>query len=163
MMRVILKRIVVVTLLITSCSLLLFAQKPAPKSDREKEGLVGPVLRVTIETAFFKPENERLIESPRRLVKEYEYDRTGKLVFTQKKPVLGDPRLCDERFKYDEKGREKEMYCLGDPKEKVLEKYSYEEDDRYGNWLKRVASVPDITGDTFHIKYVMYREIEYFE
>src|SRR5215510_14379379 len=101
MMRVILNRIVIVTLLITSYTLMLFAQRPASKSDREKEGLVGPVLRVTIETAFFKPENGRLVESPRRLVKENEYDRTGKLVLTQKKPVLGDPRLCDERFKYD--------------------------------------------------------------
>src|SRR5262249_18976387 len=162
-MRAIGKSVVILTLLITAGSFTLFAQKPSAKSDREKEGLIGPVATVRIEATYFERENERLIESKRRLLKEVEFDRAGKLLYSQKKPVLGDTQLCDEKFKYDEKGREKEKYCLGDSKERVLEKYTYEEEDSYGNWTKRVTSVPDKSGQTFYNKLILYREIEYFK
>lgn len=149
-------------LFITASSFTFFAQGPSGKSDKEKEGLLGPVNTVRIETAYFKGDNETLVESGRRLLRECAFNRFGKLLLCQKKPTLGDPTLCDERFKYDEKGREKEKYCLGDVKEKALEKYTYETEDRYGNWTKRVISVPDLSGQTFYKKSVEYREIEYF-
>jgi hypothetical protein len=161
-MSAIANRVLIVILLTIFGSFTVFAQRASGKSDREKEGLAGPVSSVKIVITDFKNEDGRLVESERRVVMEYEFDRSGKRLFTQRKPVLGDPKLCDEKFKYDEKGREKEKSCLGDSKERVLEKYTYEE-DRFGNWTKKVTSVPDVGGKTFYNKYTLYREIEYFE
>jgi hypothetical protein len=45
-------------------------------------------------------------------------------------------------------------------REKVLEKYEYE-DDRFGNWIKRQASVFDT--DSFRAQWTLYRTITYFD
>jgi hypothetical protein len=155
-MIIILEKRIVLTLCIVLGCLQVFAQE---KSDKEKEGLVGPVAKMKIESTYLERKNEKWVESERHLWGEWEYDRAGKLVNIKTNPVFGDPRMCEEKYKYDEKGRETAKFCMDGAKERVLEKYSYEEDS-HGNWTKRVASSPD--GETFHPQWILYRELTYF-
>ncbi len=148
---------IALTLFITLGCLQLFAQQ---KSDKEKEGLIGPVAKIKIESTYFKRESGKWVESERHLWEESEFDRAGKLINSKRNPVYGDPKTCDEKYRYDEKGRETEKFCEDGSKEKVLEKYSYDE-DRHGNWTKRVASIPD--GESFRPQWTLYREITYFK
>ena len=130
------------------------------KSEREKEGLLGPVAKIKVESTYFERKAEKWVESERHFLIESEFDRAGKLINTRTNPVDGDPIMCPVKYKYDEKGRETVQYCVEGAKEKVLEKYSYEE-DRHGNWTKRVTSRPD--GETFRPQWTLYREITYFD
>jgi hypothetical protein len=149
----------IILLIILGC-FQVFTQQPSGKSDRDKERLIGPVAKIKIESTYLRRENGKWVESERRLWEESEYDGAGKLVKTNKNPVYGDPKMCDEKYKYDEKGRETEKFCMDGSKEKILEKYSYEEDS-HGNWTKRVASIPD--GAAFRAQWILYREIIYFK
>ena len=159
-MGVIGARVAVFTFLFTLLCSGAFAQQGPVKSDRDQQGLVGPVAKIKIESTFFEQENGKQVESERHLLEESEYDRAGKLINTRKIPSFGDPRMCEGKYRYDEKGRETEMFCADGSREKVLEKYSYEEDS-HGNWTKRVTSIPD--GAAFRAQRTLYREITYFD
>jgi hypothetical protein len=130
------------------------------KSDREKAELIGLVAKIKVESTYFENKDKKWVESERRLLEESEFDRAGKLINTMKIPAFGDPRMCAAKYKYDKKGRETMEYCVEGSKEKILEKYSYEE-DRHGNWTKRVASRPN--GKSFRPQWALYREITYFD
>ena len=145
---------------IALCSMPIFCQTPSIKSDREKAELIGPVAKAKTESTIFKRDHEKWVEdSERTLWNETEYDKLGQIVAQKNIPRFGDPASCRYEYKYDDKHRQTERFCAGAP-EKILERYTYE-DDRFGNWIKRVASVPD--GDSFRPKWVLIRTITYFD
>jgi len=134
----------------------LFAQE---QSDREKADLIGPVSTITVERTYFKRENGKLVESERVVSEQSEYDKSGKLLNQKKTPMYGDPAPCHLQYKYDDKHRTVEVFCTDGKREKIFGKYAYE-DDRFGNWIKLVSSVPD--GDGFRTQSTIYRTIAYF-
>jgi len=138
----------------------LLAQDPSTKSDREKAGLFGPVAKIKVESTYFKFQNDKFLESERELREESEYDPLGKLVNQKKIPMYGDPATCHYQYKYDDKHRETQRFCMEGTRERILEKYAYE-DDRFGNWIKRQASVFDTDG--FRAQWTLYRTITYFD
>ena len=138
----------------------LLAQDPSTKSDREKAGLFGPVAKIKVESTYFKFQNDKFVESERELREESEYDPLGKLVNQKKIPMYGDPATCHYQYKYDDKHRETQRFCMEGTRERILEKYAYE-DDRFGNWIKRQASVFDTDG--FRAQWTLYRTITYFD
>jgi hypothetical protein len=130
------------------------------KSDRDKAELLGPVAKTKTESTIFKRDRDKWVQdSERTLWNETEYDKLGKIVAQKNIPQFGDPAFCRYEYKYDGKNRQTERFCAGAP-EKILERYTYE-NDRFGNWTRRVASVPD--GDGFRPKWVLIRTITYFD
>jgi hypothetical protein len=152
-------RMLVCLLLVLGCQSLL-AQAPSTKSDREKAGLIGPVAKIKVESTYFKFQNDKFVESERELREESEYDKLGKLVNQKKIPMYGDPATCHYHYKYDDKHRETQRFCMEGTRERILEKYAYE-DDRFGNWIKRQAAVFDTDG--FRAQWTLYRTITYFD
>ena len=142
------------------CSTPTFSQTSSIKSDREKSDLIGPVAKIKTESTVFKRENDKWSEDPEHdLWNETEYDKLGKIVNQKNIPRFGVPATCSYEYKYDDKHRQTERFCVGVP-DRILERYTYE-DDRFGNWIRRVASVPD--GDSFRPKWVLLRTITYFD
>ena len=137
-----------------------FGQEPTVKTDREQAGLLGPVAKIKVESTYFKREKDKWVESERDLREESEYDKSGKVVSRRRIPAFGAPATCRYQYRYDDKKRETERFCSDGTTETISEKYTYEE-DRSGNWTKRVASVPD--GATFRPQWTLYRTIIYFE
>jgi hypothetical protein len=154
-----LQRILLLLIVAFGCQTL-FAQQPSDNSDREKAGLIGPVATIKVESTYFKRENGKLVESERAVHEQSEYDKSGKLINQKKTPMFGDPAPCRFQYKYDDNHRETQMFCTDGTNERILQKYSYE-DDRFGNWIKRVSSVPD--GDTSRAQSTIYRTITYFD
>lgn len=150
---------ILLSLLILFISLQGFGQQPSSKSDREQKGLIGTVAKVRFALTYFKQEGEKWVESERGWDAEWEFDRAGKLINLKTFDTYGDARICDEKYKYDDKGRKTVKFCTEGDKEKILEKYRYEEDN-HGNWTKQIAS--RAFGETFRVQWILYREITYF-
>ncbi len=74
--------------------------------------------------------------------------------------MYGDPAPCPLERKYDDKQRVTHMFCQGDPDERILWKYTYD-DDRFGNWIRQLSSVPEAAG--FRVQLIIYRTITYFD
>ncbi len=138
----------------------LCVQQTPDKSDREKAGLIGPVASIKVESTYYKMENGKRVESERVVREQSEYDRVGTLVNQKRTPMYGDPAPCHLQSKFDDKHRMTELFCTDGAREKVFRKYSYE-DDRVGNWIKQVSSVPD--GDGSRAQSTIYRTITYFQ
>ena len=138
----------------------LLAQETSNKSDREKAGLIGPVATIKVESTYFKRENGKSVESERVVYEQSEYDKSGKLVNQKKTPMYGDPAPCHLQYKYDDKHRTTEIFCAEGARERIFRKYAYE-DDRVGNWIKQISSVPD--GEGFRAQSMIYRTITYFQ
>jgi len=151
-------RLAVCLMVALGCQSLL-AQEPSPKSDRESAGLSGPVTKIKVESTYFKFQNDKFVESERELRETSEYDKLGKLVSQKKIPMYGDPATCHYQYKYDDKHRETQRFCMEGSRERTLEKYEYE-DDRFGNWIKRQTFVFDTDG--FRAQWTLYRTITYF-
>jgi hypothetical protein len=154
-----LQRTLLCLLIAVACQPLLAGQAPN-QSDREKAGLIGPVATIKVESTYFKRQDDKWVESERTVREESEFDRLGKLLNQKKTPMFGDPAPCRFQYKYDDKHRETQMFCTDGANGRILRKYSYE-DDRFGNWIKRVSSVPD--GDTFRAQSTIHRAITYFD
>jgi hypothetical protein len=155
-------KLVITIFAINSFMMPLLCQTSQVESDREKAELSGPVAKVKTESTIYKPANGKwgwVEDRERVLWNETEYDESGKIVNQKTIPRYGDPASCRYEYKYDNKHRQIERFCAGAP-EKTLERYTYE-DDQFGNWLKRVAWVPD--GRGFRPKWVLFRTITYFE
>ena len=152
-------RLLFVVLLLAGCQSAL-PQEGSIKPDREKAGANGSVATIKVESTYFERRKDKWVESERVVREESEYDRLGKLLNQKKTPMYGDPAPCHFQYKYDDKHRETQMYCTDGTRERILQKYAYE-DDRFGNWIKRVSSVPD--GETFRAQSTIYRRITYFD
>jgi TonB family protein len=135
-----------------------------PDTDRDRDGLVGPVRRVRTETAKLSNKGGKLVEGPRAALETASYDIKGSKTENAYFPVSGATLTGKEVYKYDEKGNIMEM-TLHDASGMLLSKeiYTYEFDS-FGNWTKMTTSVAVIEGGklNFEPTEVTYRTITYY-
>jgi ketosteroid isomerase-like protein len=135
-----------------------------PGSNREQDGLSGPVNRVRTETAKLFMRAGKLQEGPRELLESTTYDQQGNRAESSYFLVSGNPRVGHEEYAYDNQGNISEL-TVRDDKDSILsrETYAYEY-DALGNWTRMITSrivyeggklVPQPTEAT-------YRSITYF-
>jgi ketosteroid isomerase-like protein len=109
-------------------------------SDRESDGLTGPVNRVRTETAKLSFKSGKLIEGERELLALSTYDREGRRIDNSYYLVNLNSQLGEEEYAHDDKGNLREMTLRGKNNE-ILRKevYTYEY-DAIGNWVKMITS-----------------------
>lgn len=109
-------------------------------SDKETDGLKGPVNRVMVESARLSLKSGRLIEGARELCQLTTYNRQGKRLDNSYYLVTNDAQTGREDYAYDERGSIAEM-TVRDERNNIVghEVYSYEYDG-VGNWIKRTTS-----------------------
>lgn len=135
-----------------------------PETDRDRDGLVGPVRRVRTETAKLSNKGGKLAEGARAALETAAYDIKGSKTENAYFPVAGATLTGKEVYKYDDKGNITEMTLL-DESGALLGKeiYAYEFDS-FGNWTKMTTSVAVIEGGkiNFEATEVTYRVITYY-
>lgn len=135
-----------------------------PDTDRDRDGLVGPVRRVRTETAKLANKGGKSVEGPRAALETASYDIKGGKTENAYFPVAGATLTGKEVYKYDDKGNIMEM-TLHDESGTLLSKevYAYEFDS-FGNWTKMTTSVAVIEGGkiNFEPTEVTYRTITYY-
>jgi YD repeat-containing protein len=135
-----------------------------PGSDKEQDGLSGPVNRVRAELAKLSFKSGKLIESPRELLELTSYDRQGKRIDNSYYLVSINPQAGEEEYVYDDKGNVSEMTLRGSNND-ILRKevYTYEY-DAVGNWVKMITStlVYEDGKVTQQPTEVTYRNITYY-
>ncbi|HEX8845310.1 MAG TPA: hypothetical protein VF791_11730 [Pyrinomonadaceae bacterium] len=133
-------------------------------SDKDNDGLSGPVNRVRTETAKLAFKSGKLIEGPRELLELTSYDRQGQRIDSSYYLVSLNPQAGEEEYAHDDKGNVSEMTLRGNNHE-ILRKevYSYEYDD-VGNWVKMMTSTLVYEGGkvTQQPTEVTYRIITYY-
>lgn len=135
-----------------------------PDTDRDRDGLVGPVRRVRTETAKLSNKGGKLSEGPRAALETASYDIKGSKTENAYFPVAGATLTGKEVYKYDDKGNITEMTLL-DESGTLLGKETYAyEFDSFGNWTKMTTSVAVIEGGkiNFEPTEVTYRIITYY-
>jgi TonB family protein len=133
-------------------------------SEREQDGLNGPVRRVRTETAKISNKNGKIVEGQRVPLEVAAYDIKGAKIENAYYPVPGASITGKEVYKYDDKGNIIEM-TLQDEKGTLLSKETYTyEFDQFGNWTKMTTSVAVIENGkiTFEPTEVTYRTISYY-
>jgi len=133
-------------------------------SDREQDGLAGPVRRVKTETAKITVKNGQPAEAPRVVLETTTYDQKGNRVDNAYFLAAGGTLTGKEVYKYDARGNMTEMTLHNADGTLVSkETYSYEF-DAVGNWVKMTTSVAVIEGGkvTFEPSEVTYRSISYY-
>jgi Tfp pilus assembly protein PilF len=109
-------------------------------SNKEQDGLVGSVRRVTIQTAKLEVKQGRVVEGPLQVLEITTYGITGNRIDNISYPVA-DSLVGKEEYKYDDKGHIIEM-TLRDDRGSILNREAYDyEFDRFGNWTKMVTSL----------------------
>jgi len=144
---------------------------PAPRayfagaaSDREQDGLSGPVRRVKTETAKITVKNGKPVEGPRAVLEATTYDQKGNRVDNAYFLAAGGSLTGKEVYKYDERGNIVEM-TLHNADGTLLSKETYAYVfDAVGNWIKMTTSVAVIEGGrvSFEPSEVTYRTISYY-
>ncbi|HYY55950.1 MAG TPA: nuclear transport factor 2 family protein [Pyrinomonadaceae bacterium] len=110
-------------------------------SDRDQDGLSGPINRVRTETARLSIKSGRLVEGPRELLESTTYDPKGKKIDASYYLVSNSSQVGTEEYAHDDKGNVVSM-TLRDEKNNILSKEVYKyETDAVGNWVKMVASM----------------------
>lgn len=133
-------------------------------SEREQDGLNGPVRRVRTETAKLSNKNGKMVEGQRVPLEVAAYDIKGAKIENAYYPVPGAAVTGKEVYKYDDKGNIIEM-TLQDEKRTLLSKETYTyEFDQFGNWTKMTTSVAVIENGkiTFEPTEITYRTISYY-
>src|SRR5947209_2678509 len=133
-------------------------------TDREQDGLVGPVRRVKTETAKITVKNGKPVEGPRNVLEATTYDQKGTRVDNAYFLSAGGSLTGKEVYKYDERGNMVEMTLHnGDGSLLAKEVYKYEF-DAVGNWTKMTTAVAVIEGGqvSFEPSEVTYRTIYYY-
>jgi protein TonB len=133
-------------------------------TDREQDGLSGPVRRVKTETAKITVKNGKPVEGPRSVLETTTYDQKGTRVDNAYFLSAGGTLTGKEVYKYDERGNMIEMTLHNaDGTLAAKEVYTYEF-DALGNWTKMTTSVAVIEGGrvSFEPSEVTYRTISYF-
>jgi TonB family protein len=134
------------------------------RSNREQDGLEGPVRRVRVETAKMIVRGGNVVEGPRVVRGIATYDSLGKKIDSVDYPVESSTVPGKERYRYDEKGNIVEMVVLGgDGSILSKEAYAYEFDPM-GNWTKMSTSVAVYENGqvTFEPTEVTYRTLSYY-
>ena len=140
------------------------APQPVSESDRNRDGLIGPVRRVRTEVAKLSTQDGKSVESKHVVLEIVAYDVKGNKIENQYFPIAGATLTGKEVYKYDEKGNISEMTLLnndGTLLSKEIYKYEY---DFAGNWNKMTTSVAMIDGRgvTFEPTEITYRSIMYY-
>ena len=133
-------------------------------SDRDNDGLSGPVNMVRTEVARLSLKSGKLVEEPRELLELTSYDPRGKRIDNSYYLVSGEAQAGREDYAYDERGNIRET-TRRDDGNKILSKevYTYEY-DALGNWVKMVASAVVYEGGrvTQQPVQITYRNINYY-
>ena len=144
------------------------AARPAPaaanETDRQRDGLQGPVRRVRTETAKLIYKAGKVTEGERKTLETATYDMKGAKIDNAYFLAAGGALTGREVYKYDERGDIVEMTLLNaDGSVMTKERYEYEF-DAMGNWTKMLTSVALVeNGETkFEPTEVTYRFISYF-
>jgi TonB family protein len=133
-------------------------------TDRDRDGLAGPVRRVRTETVKLSNKGGKVIEGQRAVMEVVAYDIKGIKIENAYFPVPGAALTGKEVYKYDDKGNISEMTLLNaDGSLLSKEVYSYEFDN-FGNWTKMTTSVAIIEGGklSYEPTEVTYRMISYY-
>jgi YD repeat-containing protein len=119
-------------------------RSPAPlkilNSNRERDGLRGPVRRLRTEVARVNFKKNGPVEGARSLLELTVYDVNGKRIDNKTYPVVNSP-LGQETYDYDDDGRLLRT-TVRNEQGVILSRteYSYEF-DAAGNWIKMTSSV----------------------
>ena len=133
-------------------------------TDRDRDGLVGPVRRVKTEMAKLSNKGGTVVESQHVVLESVAYDIKGNKIESAYYPVPGAALTGKEVYKYDDKGNIVEMTLFNsDGSLLSKEVYAYEF-DAFGNWTKMTTSVAVIQGGklSFEPTEVTYRTISYY-
>jgi TonB family protein len=133
-------------------------------TDRDQDGLQGPVRRVRTETVKLTNKGGKTVEGQRSVMEVVAYDIKGAKIENAYFPVPGAALTGKEVYKYDDKGNIVEMTLLNtDGTLLSKEVYSYELDN-FGNWTKMTTSVAVIEGGklSYEPTEVTYRMISYY-
>jgi len=136
----------------------------AAETDRDRDGLQGPVRRVRTESAKLVYKSGKLGEGERVTLETATYDMRGAKIDNAYFLATGGSLTGREVYRYDDRGNIVEMTLLNsDGSVMTKEKYDYEF-DAMGNWTKMSASVAVVeNGQTkFEPTEVTYRFISYF-
>jgi hypothetical protein len=135
-----------------------------PGSDREQDGLTGPVNSVRMETAKLSVESGRLVEGERELLEFTTYDAKGRRVDNSYYLVSSNAHIGREEYTRDDKGNVSEK-TVRDDSSNILsrETYTYEY-DAVGNWVKMISSAVTYEGGRVipQPREVTYRRITYY-
>lgn len=134
------------------------------ETDRERDGLVGPVRRVRTETVKLTNKGGKIVEGQRAVMEVVAYDIKGVKIENAYFPVPGAALTGKEVYKYDDKGNIVEMTLLNtDGSLLSKEVYTYEFDN-FGNWTKMTTSVALIEGGklSYEPTEATYRMISYY-
>jgi periplasmic protein TonB len=140
------------------------APRPLTDTDRDRDGLAGPVRRVRTETAKLSNKGGKPAEGQRAVLESVAYDIKGNKTENAYFPVTGAALTGKEVYKYDDKGNIAEMTLLNaDGSLLSKEVYSYEF-DQFGNWTKMTTSVAVVEGGklSYEPTEVTYRMISYY-
>ncbi|HKB65675.1 MAG TPA: TonB family protein [Pyrinomonadaceae bacterium] len=134
------------------------------ETDRNRDGLVGPVRRVRTEVVKLSNDTGKAAEGKRAVLEVVSYDLKGSKVENQYFPIAGANLTGKEVYKYDDKGNISEMTLLntdGSLLSKEVYKYEF---DFAGNWNKMTTSVAVIEGGkmSFEPTEITYRSIMYY-
>ena len=147
--------------LLTTCAAV-FAD--GTETDRDRDGLAGPVRRIRTETAKVLVKEGKIVEGQRVVLETATYDMKGVKIDNAYFLAAGGALTGKEVYKYDDKGNIMEM-TLFNADGSVMSKEIYQyEFDAMGNWTKMVASVAIIENGklTFEPTEVTYRAISYY-
>jgi Flp pilus assembly protein TadD len=140
------------------------AKSFAESSDREQDGLNGPVRRLRVETAKILLKEGRVVEAPHVLREISTYDPKGRKMDGVAYPVEGSTLPGKEQYQYDDKGNIVEMILRADDGSILSkEKYDYEFDE-FGNWKKMTSSIGiyESGKSSYEPVEVTYRLITYY-
>jgi TonB family protein len=113
----------------------------AESSNREQDGLNGPVRRLRVETAEILVKDGKTVEAPHVLREISTYDPKGRKIDSVAYPAESTTLPGKEQYQYDNKGNIVQMVLRGDDGSILSkEKYDYEFDE-FGNWKKMTSSV----------------------
>ena len=134
------------------------------ETDRNRDGLLGPVRRVRTEVAKLSSETGKMQEGKHVVLEVVSYDLKGNKVENQYFPIAGANLTGKEVYKYDDKGNISEMTLVnadGSLLSKEVYKYEF---DFAGNWNKMTTAVGVIEGGklSFEPTEVTYRSIMYY-
>lgn len=133
-------------------------------SDKDQDGLAGPVNRVRTETAQLSTKSGKLMEGRRQLLESTTYDAQGRRVDNSFFLVSSNAQVGREEYVHDDKGNVREM-TLRDSGNNILSKevYTYEYDG-VGNWIKMTTSAMVYEGGKVISQptEVTYRTISYY-
>src|SRR5262249_49965677 len=133
-------------------------------TDREKDGLIGPVRRVTVETAKIILKNGSPTEGPRVLREVATYDPRGNKIDNVAYPVAGTNMPGKEMYKYDNKGNIVEMELRSNDGTLLSKEFYKYVLDELGNWKQMTTSLAVFEDGKVSSEpvEVTYRTITYF-